>query len=390
MRAEKKGAFDYLPKPFDLDELLNLVSKTFYSNSANQKNILSTEYNKKPLSIYDSGPIIGKSSVMQDIYKTMSRLVSTNLTVLISGESGTGKKLIAKGIHDLSKKNNRAFIKLNMDFFNNSFFLDRNSLNINNNISGNMKTINDLNDCTILINEVCESTLHQQSNLLNFLENDFIELSNNILDFKKPRIITSTRKNIVDLVNKSLFREDLYYRLNVVPIKLPPLKNRPEDIPELSIYFLKNHQNINGNKKSISYDGMLLLKQYLWPGNIREFKNVIDRSCLLSSSDEISSRLISDILSEEKDFLYDNEEQHIDLFFKKYIKNYFESFDESLDVSDLYDYFISKVEKPLIESTLNLFRGNQIKASKSLGFNRNTLRKKINLYGINIIKKRKV
>ena len=135
---------------------------------------------------------------------------------------------------------------------------------------------------------------------------------------------------------------------------------------------------------------MSLLKQYLWPGNIREFKNVIDRSCLLSSSDEISSRLISDILSEERDFLYDNEEHNIDLFFKKYIKKCFEDFDESLDISDLYDYFISKVEKPLIESTLNLFRGNQIKTSKCLGFNRNTLRKKINLYGINIIKKRKV
>ena len=390
MRAEKKGAFDYLPKPFDLDELLNLVSQTFYSNSANQKNILSCEDNEKPISVYDSGPIIGKSLVMQDIYKTMSRLVSTNLTVLISGDSGTGKKLIAKGIHDLSKKNNRAFIKLNMDFFNdNSFFLDRNSLNINNYTSGNIKTINDLNDCTIFINEVCESTLQQQSNLLNFLENDFIELSNDILDFKKPRIITSTRKNIVDLVNKSLFREDLYYRLNVVPIKLPPLKNRPEDIPELSKFFLKNHKNLNGIK-SISYDGMLLLKQYLWPGNIREFKNVIDRSCLLSSSDEISSRLISEILSEERDFLYDNEEHNIDLFFKKYIRKYFEDFDESLDISDLYDYFISKVEKPLIESTLNLFRGNQIKTSKCLGFNRNTLRKKINLYGINIIKKRKV
>jgi len=391
MRAEKKGAFDYLPKPFDLDELLNLVSKTFFSNSTYQKNILSREDNEKPISIYDSGPIIGKSSVMQDIYKTMSRLISTNLTVLISGESGTGKKLIAKGIHDLSTKNNRAFIKLNMDFFNeNSFFLDRNSLNINNYTSVNIKTINDLNDCTILINEVCESTLQQQSNLLNFLENDFIELSNNILDFKKPRIITCTRKNIIDLVNKGLFREDLYYRLNVVPIKLPPLKNRPEDIPELSIFFLKNHQKIKGIKKSISYDGMLLLKQYLWPGNIREFKNVIDRLCLLSSSNEISSRLISDILSEERDFLYDNEEDNIDLFLKKYIKKYFEGFDESLDANNLYDYFISKIEKPLIESTLNLFRGNQIKTSKCLGFNRNTLRKKINLYGINIIKKRKV
>ena len=391
MRAEKKGAFDYLPKPFDLDVLLYLVSKTFLSSTINKQKNLLIQNNKNIKSIYDSGPIIGKSSPMQDIYKIMSRLVSTNLTVLISGESGTGKKLIAKGIHDLSSKNNRAFIKLNMDFFNNdSFILDKNNLNIKNYTLGNIRTINDLNDCTILINEVCESSLQQQSNFLNFLENDFIELSNNILDFKKPRIITCTRKNIIDLVNKGLFREDLYYRLNVVPIKLPPLKDRSEDIPELSIFFLKNQKNISGIEKSISYDGMLLLKQYLWPGNIREFKNVIDRLCLLSSTDEISSRLINETLSEKRDFIYDNEDHNIDVFFEKHINKYFEDFDESLDVNNLFDFFISKIEKPLIVSTLNLFRGNQIKTSKCLGLNRNTLRKKINLYGINIIKKRKV
>ena len=391
MRAEKKGAFDYLPKPFDLDELLNLVSKTFFSNSTNHKNTLSSESNEKRISIYDSGPIIGKSSVMQDIYKAMSRLVSTNLTVLISGESGTGKKLIAKGIHDLSTKNKKAFIKLNMDFFSyNSFLLNKNNLNTKNHPLDNLNSINDLNDCTILINEVCDSTLQQQSNFLNFLENDFIELSNNILDFKKPRIITCTRKNIIDLVNKGLFREDLYYRLNVVPIRLPPLKDRYEDIPELSTFFLKKQEHITGVKKHISYDGMTLLKGYQWPGNIREFKNVIDRLCLLSSSDEISPLLISEILLEEREFIFDNEELNIDVFFKRHIKKYFENFDENLNANNLNNFFISKIEKPLIESTLNLFRGNQIKTSKCLGFNRNTLRKKINLYGINIIKKRKV
>ena len=135
---------------------------------------------------------------------------------------------------------------------------------------------------------------------------------------------------------------------------------------------------------------MSLLKQYLWPGNIREFKNVIDRLCLLSSSNEISPLLISEILSEERDFIFDNEELNIDVFFKRHIKKYFENFDENLIANNLNDFFISKIEKPLIETTLNLFRGNQIKTSKCLGLNRNTLRKKINLYGINIIKKRKV
>ena len=391
MRAEKKGAFDYLPKPFDLDELLNLVSKTYVSDNLSEDKYSSNVNNEKPKSIYESGPIIGKSSAMQEIYKTMSRLVSTNLTVLILGESGTGKKLIAKGIHDLSTKNRKAFIKLNMDFFNyNSFLLDKNNFNIKNKTLGNLNSINDLNDCTILINEICDSSLQQQSNLLNFLENDFIELSSNILNFKKPRIITCTKKNIIDLVNKGLFREDLYYRLNVVPIRLPPLKDRLEDIPELSTFFLKNQEHIIGIKKYISHDGMILLNEYEWPGNIREFKNVIDRLCLLSSSDEISSLLISEILSEEREFIFDNEEFNIDVYFKRHLKKYFENFDENLNINNLNDFFISKIEKPLIESTLNLFRGNQIKTSKCLGLNRNTLRKKINLYGINIVKKRKV
>ena len=187
-----------------------------------------------------------------------------------------------------------------------------------------------------------------------------------------------------------MFREDLYYRLNVVPIRLPPLKDRIEDVPEFSTFFLKNQEYIIGNKKYISHDGMMLLKEYEWPGNIREFKNVIDRLCLLSSSDEISSLLISEILSEEREFIFENEEFNIDMYFKKHIKKYFENFDENLNVNNLNDFFISKIEKPLIELTLNLFRGNQIKTSKCLGLNRNTLRKKINLYGINIVKKRKV
>ena len=135
---------------------------------------------------------------------------------------------------------------------------------------------------------------------------------------------------------------------------------------------------------------MMLLKEYEWPGNIREFKNVIDRLCLLSVSEEISSLLITEVLSEEREFIFDDEEFNIDTFFKRRIKKYFENLDENLNAKNLNDFFISKVEKPLIESTLNLFRGNQIKTSKCLGLNRNTLRKKINLYGINIIKKRKV
>ena len=201
--------------------------------------------------------------------------------------------------------------------------------------------------------------------------------------------MSQQKKNIVNEVEKGLFREDLYYRLNVVPIKLPSLKDRFEDIPDLSSAFLNANYNKKFINRNISYEGMNILKEHSWPGNIRELKNVIDRLCLLSSTEDIPLNLIKEVLSEDR-FDEDNKyEENLELYFKNYLKKYFKDFDENLTLNNLHNNFISKIEKPLIETTLNLFRGNQIKASKCLGFNRNTLRSKINLYGIEVIKKRK-
>ena len=390
MRSEKKGAFDYLPKPFDLDELLRLVSRTFLLEPINHNNQSDNFDNQDNKTVYDAGPIIGKSSIMQNIYKTISRLVSNNLSVLITGDSGTGKNLIAKAIHDLSAKNNNPFIKLNMDFFNKKVsFLDITNFYTQNNHNHNYDASSLLNfdDCTLFINEISDFSSLQQINLLNFLENNFeIQLNNNLF-LNNNRVISTSRKNILDMVNKGLFREDLFYRLNVVNIKLPPLKDRLEDINDLSLFFLNNYSSDKRNKKNISFKGILLLREHLWPGNIREFKNVIHRLCLLSSNDDISVNLISNILNEARDINdIEQDNQDIDFLLNKYIKNYFKGLDKNLDITNLYNEIISKIEKPLIESTLNLYRGNQIKASYCLGLNRNTLRKKINLHGINIIK----
>ena len=389
VRAEKKGAFDYLPKPFDIDELLNLVTKSSVikppaSNINSFKRLQQVKTNT-----YESGPIIGRSEGMQEIYKIMSRLVSNNLSVLISGESGTGKKLIAKAIHDLSYRNDKLFINLNLDFFINfSSFLDsNNNLIINDYISPLINNINELSGCTILINEIANLTKNQQNNFIILLENNFVELSKNILNFTKPRVITCTKQNLFALVREGLFREDLYYRLNVVPIKMPVLRDRLDDIFELSNFFLNSIENYKGITKVIAYDGILLLKQYLWPGNIRELKNVIERLCLLSSTNEISNVLISKVLSEE--FYLTDDKENEEIYFKKYIKNYLKNFDKSKNKKNIYSNIISKIEKPLIVSTLELFRGNQIKTAEFLGFNRNTLRKKIILYNIKVIKKRK-
>ena len=392
MRAEKKGAYDYLPKPFDLDELLRLVSRTFLLDPSNKNNKSVNFNNQDNKSIYDSGPIIGKSSVMQDIYKKMSRLITNNLSVLITGDTGTGKNIIARAIHDLSPKYNNPFIKLNMDFFNKEVkYLDITNFYTQDNINQNTNSLENFDDCTILINEISDFSLVQQINLLNFLEINFELQSNEKKFLKNNRIISTTRKNIIDMVNKGLFREDLFYRLNVVHIKLPTLKDRSEDINDLSLFFLNNYFFDKKIKKSISIQGLSLFRQYPWPGNIREFKNVINRLCILSSNDEISANLISHVLNEVRNTNdFDEDNQNIDTLFYKGIKNYFKTLDKNMDIKNLYDEIISKIEKPLIESTLNLYRGNQIKASNCLGLNRNTLRKKINLHGINIIKKIKL
>ena len=387
VRAQKKGAFEYLPKPFDLDELLNLVSNTFLLNNKQKTKI--NEIKKLPKNIYDSGPVIGKSMAMQDIYKLISRLVNTNLTLLISGESGTGKNLIAKSIHDLSSFNNRLLININMEFFNN-YTLENFIKKLQLNNQEDVKSIDFLSGCSIIIKDLSESSLLQQKNLLSFIEEDFSFLLKKSKKFKKPRIIALTKKNILNEVDKGLFREDLFYRINVVPIKIPSLKDRFEDIPDLTIYFLNKYFSNTQINRFIRYEGIDLLKNYMWPGNVRELKNVIERICLLSSSEEIPTSLIKEVLSEDRLNIDEIEDDNIELYFKKYLNKFFKNFDENLNIDNLHTSFISKIEKPLIESTLHLFRGNQIKASKCLGFNRNTLRTKINLYKIKVIKQRKV
>ena len=385
VRAEKKGAFEYLPKPFDLDELLNLVSSTFFSSKID----INEDFDKTPKNIYDSGPVVGKSMVMQDIYKIISRIVNTNFLVLISGESGTGKKLIAKSIHDLSSKTNNLFINLDTKFFD-DYTSDNLIDRINRYTPIEIKDINDLNGSSFYIKDVTELSDNQQKNLLSFIENGLSKLFHENLNLEKTRIFVSTKSNILNNVENGLFREDLYYRLNLVPIKLPSLRDRFEDIPDLTSAFLDKYYKNKSIKRTISYEGINFLKEYSWPGNVRELKNVIERLCLLSSTEDIPLSLIKDVLSEDRFDEENKYEENLELYFKNYLKKYFKDFDESLSLNNLHNNFIAKIEKPLIETTLNLFRGNQIKASKCLGFNRNTLRSKINLYGIEVVKKRKV
>ena len=189
VRAEKKGAFEYLPKPFDLDELLNLVSSTFSQPKLNKNEMISDI----PKNIYDSGPVVGKSTAMQEIYKIISRIVNTNFSVLISGDSGTGKKLIAKSIHDLSSKTNKFFIDLDSKFFDDYSFDDL-IPRINGYTSININDVNDLSGSSIYVKDITELSEVQQKNFLNFIENGLSQLFPENSNLRKSRIFVSTKK----------------------------------------------------------------------------------------------------------------------------------------------------------------------------------------------------
>ena len=391
VRAEKKGAFFYFPKPFDLDELIGLVNKVFETSVLLQeKNLIEAKKTSidKP-SLYESGPIIGKSKIMQDTYKIIARLIKSNITVVINGEIGTGKKLLAKSIHDLTFSNNKKFIKLNIKNFR---IINEELSNYLNNKNHNSLYINDFknfNGGTIFIDQICEASLVEQHELLNFIENFDLNIKQLSQENIQTRIIVTSKRNLMKLVETGHFREDLYYKLNVMPILLPPLRKRLEDIPNLINHFISTYNKKNDSRLSIDVLAINYLKSYNWPGNIQELKNLIERLSLSLPNNKIT---ISDLKEHLKNSFEINENVEsitLENLIDKRINKVISSIGSDYSQMNIYDDFIKTVEKPLIENILNHTRGNQIKASSLLGLNRNTLRKKISELGVTVRKVRK-
>ena len=391
VRAEKKGAFYYFPKPFDLDELIGLVNKIFESSDFLDENKLIESKNLAPEkpSLYDSGPIIGKSKIMQDTFKIIARLIKSNITVLINGEIGTGKKLLAKSIHDLTFSSKKNFIKLNIK---NLRIINEELSNYFNNKKQDTFHINDLKnfDCgTIFIDQVCEASLIEQHELLNFIENFDLRKIQLSKGSSLTRIIVTSKKDLLKLVEKGDFREDLYYKLNVMPIFLPPLRKRLEDIPNLINHFINLFNNKSSTKLSVDNLALNFLKSYHWPGNIQELKNLIERLSLSLTNNKITLSEVQGQLKNSFEINDNDENVTLENLIDKRISKFISSIDDNITKMNVYDDFIKTVEKPLIENILDYTRGNQIKASCILGLNRNTLRKKISELGVTVRKVRK-
>ena len=375
IKASELGAYDYLPKPFDLKKLLSKVNKAL-SNQGTNNNIIQQDG-----AVDQELPLIGSSPLMQDVYRFLARVLHTDLSTIITGESGTGKDLLAHTMHDLGPRAPMDFVRINISSSN----IDK----IEGTLIGGKEDLNispASKSSTIYFDEISEMSDETQLQLLDLLRSDAVINKN-------YRFISSSRLSLQNLISQGIIREDLFYRLNVVNINLPPLRDRVGDIPDLTKHFLQQSALSGMPKKVISTKAIQLLQNAPWAGNIRELENFINSLVVLISDEEITPNhveenlnLIPSVNSNE----LDADNGKLSSSVEKHIKRYFDLHGDSLPPPGLYNRILKEIELPLIALSLSATRGNQIKTSELLGINRNTLRKKIKDLDIVVTRSKKM
>src|SRR5579859_1539568 len=293
VKAAQRGAFEYLPKPFDLKELLAVVDRALAAPSE----AIPTP----PATAKDSEerlPLIGRSAAMQEIYRTIARLTTADLTVMINGESGTGKELVARALHDYGKRRAGPFVAINMaaiprELIESELFgHERGAFTGATNRS--QGRFEQANGGTLFLDEIGDMPPEAQTRLLRVLqEGEFTSVGGRQPIKANVRIIAATHRDLRSAIRQGQFREDLYYRLNVVPIRLPPLRERVEDIPLLARHFLERAQDDGLPAKSLDQGAVDQLKKHSWPGNVRELENLMRRLAALCPSETIGAEQIA-------------------------------------------------------------------------------------------------
>jgi two-component system nitrogen regulation response regulator GlnG len=384
--AAERGAFEYLPKPFDLKELTNVVQRALVSPGSKREQPAGEGSDRLPL--------IGRSPAMQEIYRVIARLTQTDLTVMIMGESGTGKELVARALHDYGKRRYGTFVAVNMaaipkELVESELFGHERGAFTGATNRG-VGRFEQAEGGTLFLDEIGDMPLEAQTRLLRVLQQgEYTTVGGRTPIKTDVRIIAATNRDLRQLIAQGLFREDLYYRLNVVPLRLPPLRERVEDIPDLVRHFLRKAEEEGLPHKSLDNEGMEILRRHRWPGNVRELENLIRRLAVLHSGDAIPGSALAAELKEPVRTLSaddDGTPQSLSASVEHYLTQYFLSHGDKLPPAGVYDRIISEVERPLISICLAATRGNQIRAAQLLGLNRNTLRKKIKDLGLEVIR----
>lgn len=386
VKAAERGAFEYLPKPFDLNELLRIVKRALAVPAAVRPPVAD---GYGPLE--EDLPLIGRSPAMQEIYRTLARLMGTDLTVLVTGESGTGKELVARALHDYGKRRNHPFIAINMaaiprELIESELFGHEKGA-FTGATQRHVGRFEQAEGGTLFLDEIGDMPSEAQTRLLRVLqEGEYTTVGGRSEITSNVRIIAATHRDLRRSISQGLFREDLYFRLNVVPLRLPPLRERAEDIPELIRAFQAKSAEEGVPWKIIDGSAIERLKAYSWPGNVRELENLVQRLGVLYSEEVINEDIIDAELADAaaltppqpSDGLADSVERHLTAYFAAHEGN--------LPAAGLYDRILREIERPLITLLLDVTRGNQVRAAQVLGINRNTLRKKINELNIPVVR----
>ena len=376
LKAAQRGAFEYLPKPFDLKELLAVVERAL----AAPQTPVPAESDEPDERL----PLVGRSHAMQEIYRTVARLTTTDLTVMITGESGTGKELVARALHDYGRRRGGPFVAINMaaiprELIESELFGHERGA-FTGALNRGIGRFEQAAGGTLFLDEIGDMPPEAQTRLLRVLqEGEFTTVGGRNPIKANVRIVAATHRDLRQSIRQGLFREDLFYRLNVVPIRLPPLRERLEDIPLLARHFLDRAKASGLPSKQLSPEALERLRQHSWPGNARELENLMRRLAALYPQETIDAEAVGSELSEAEPPTEAGARgpETLEQAVERHLKAFVTAHKDGMPVRDLYDRVLAEVERPLLRLVLGATRGNQIKAAAMLGLNRNTLRKKI-------------
>jgi two-component system nitrogen regulation response regulator GlnG len=385
--AAERGAYDYLPKPFDLAQLVQTVGRALEQSARPQAPIASAGT--------ENLPIVGRSPAMQDIYRIIARLTQTDLTVMIVGESGTGKELVARALHDYGRRRKGPFVAVNMaaiprELIESELFGHEKGA-FTGATSRSAGRFEQAESGSLFLDEIGDMPLEAQTRLLRVLQQGEYNTVGSGAPIKtNVRIIAATHRDLRQLIAQGQFREDLFFRLNVVPLRLPPLRERSEDIGDLARHFLQRIAAEGLPRKEITSDAIERLKTHRWPGNVRELENLLRRLVAIDIDDTITVAAVDRELTTAVPVAYaqvpGKDDQGIAEFTENYLARYFAGFPGGLPPEGLYERMLAEIEPPLLRAALAATNGNQLRAADLLGINRNTLRVKLRDRNVKVVR----
>ncbi len=365
--ANEAEAYDYLPKPFDLPDLMKRANRALERKRVVARNV------DAPSQADQTGeelPLIGRTPAMQALYKLVAQVVNTELAVMITGESGTGKSLIARAIHDFSDRRTLPFVTVTPKDLAD--------------IDGPATILSRAKGGSVLFDEVGDYDADAQARLVRMLDS---------LTDDAPRIMAASQQDLMEKLDRGALRQDLFYRLCGVTLSIPSLRERVDDIPLLAEHFLARAERDGGPHKELSKGALEMIRAYSWPGNVRQLENTVRRLIVTSQEPQIGQAEVELVLGNQPEIeplMGGGDAEKLSAAVSKHLRRYFDLHGGVLPPPGLYGRILREVELPLIEIALDATAGNQAKCADLLGINRNTLRKKVTDLDIHVTRRRKL